>query len=186
MSTERPIANAILVNAPNAPFRRTITLLIGLNIGFGMYFMCDSAVVSGYALAYIFWAFWLPSFGYMSALDDETNGLTCFALTQCCLSLIVLCISLSIASFYMSLHDMCTDCQQQFEDQDGICYQNNSIVIEWGECLALPRADVTIATTMYTCIIALVGLLTSHQALTIIEQKKTCIVAFEDVRIVVV
>ena len=174
MSTERPIANAILVNAPNAPFRRTITLLIGLNIGFGMYFMCDSAVVSGYAL------------GYMSALDDETNGLTCFALTQCCLSLIVLCISLSIASFYMSLHDMCTDCQQQFEDQDGICYQNNSIVIEWGECLALPRADVTIATTMYTCIIALVGLLTSHQALTIIEQKKTCIVAFEDVRIVVV
>ena len=101
-------------------------LSIIIEAGFGMYFMCDSAFVSGYAFAYIFWAFWLPSFGYMSALDEETNGLTCFALTQCCLSLIVLCISLSIVSFYMSLHDMCTDCQQQFEEQDGMCYQNNS------------------------------------------------------------
>jgi hypothetical protein len=184
MSTERPIVTATLVHSPKLAFQRTITFLIGLHAAFGLYFGCDAVNNPGYLFAYIFWAFWLPSFGYIISFGDEPIGLRCYALTQCFISLFVLCSVLSILSFYVTLQDMCRDCQQEFQDRDGVCviaYPNSTIVIEQEECLTVENLYIQSTQSIAAGIVAVTGLVTVYQAVAIEDDKN--VVVLHDVRV---
>lgn len=184
MSTERPVVTATLVRSPKLAFQRTITFLIGLHAAFGLYFARDAVNNPGYLFAYIFWAFWLPSFGYIISFGDEPIGLTCYALTQCFISLFVFCNVLSILSFYVTLQEMCKDCQREFEDRDGVCviaYPNSTIVIEQEECLIVQNLDVSFIQIIYAGIVAIIGLVTVYQAVAIQDDKN--VVVLHDVRV---
>ena len=184
MSTERPVVTATLVRSPKLAFQRTITFLIGLHAAFGLFFVREAVDNTGYIFAYIFWAFWLPSFGYIISFGDEPIGLTCYALTQCFISLFVFCSALSVLSFYVTLQDMCRDCQKEFQDRDGVCvvaYPNSTIVIEQDDCVTVQTLDVLFIQNIYAGIVSIIGLVTVYQAVAIQDDKN--VVVLHDVRV---